>query len=167
MTKGSSRSDEPHRTDRQGADPRSPVIDLADSGRRAALFQRVRNDHSVEIAEDYVELISDLIESLGEARPVDLASLLGVTRPTVTATIQRLQKDGFVDSRPYRSIFLTDKGRELAEWSRARHRVVLDFLHAIGVPPDIAEADAEGLEHHLSDETLEALQRVIARLAGN
>lgn len=146
-------------------DANAPVIDLADSGRRAALFQRVRDDHSVEIAEDYVELISDLIEIHGEARLVDLASHLGVSRPTVNATIQRLQKDGFVDSKPYRAIFLTGKGRELADRSRARHRIVLDFLHAIGVPPDMAEADAEGLEHHVSDETLRALERATARLS--
>ena len=144
---------------------RTPVIDLADSGRRAALFQRVRDDHSVEIAEDYVELISDLIEHHGEARLVDLAALLGVTPPTVNATVQRLQKDGYVDSRPYRAIFLTRRGRELAEWSRARHRVVLDFLHALGIAPETAEADAEGLEHHLSDETVAALKRLTASLA--
>ena len=73
-------------------DANAPVIDLRDADRRAALFQRVRDDHSVEIAEDYVELISDLIEINCEARLVDLASQLGVSRPTVNATIQRLQK---------------------------------------------------------------------------
>ena len=143
-------------------DANAPVIDLRDADRRAALFQRVRNDHSVEIAEDYVELISDLIEINCEARLVDLASQLGVSRPTVNATIQRLQKEGYVDSKPYRSIFLTDKGRELADWSRARHKVVLEFLHAIGVPPETAEADAEGMEHHVSDATLRAFEKVTA-----
>jgi DtxR family manganese transport transcriptional regulator len=137
-----------------------PVIDLRDSERRAALFQRIRLDHSAEIAEDYVELISDLIEIHGEARLVDLASHLGVSKPTVNATVQRLRKDGFVDSKPYRAIFLTDKGRELAAWSRARHKIVLEFLHAIGVPPDVAEADAEGMEHHVSDDTLRIFEQV-------
>ncbi len=141
-----------------------PVVDIRDSNRRAALFERIRTDHSVEIAEDYIELISDLIEIHGEARLVDLASHLGVSKPTVNATIQRLQKDGFVSSKPYRSIFLTEKGRELADWSRARHKIVLDFLHAIGVPPDIAEADAEGIEHHVSAVTLEALEWATSRL---
>ena len=96
-------------------DINAPVIDLRDADRRAALFQRIREDHRVEIAEDYVELISDLIETNGEARLVDLASHLGVSQPTVNAAIQRLQKEGFVDSKPYRSIFLTEKGRDLAE----------------------------------------------------
>jgi len=138
-------------------DGKEPVVDINDSHRRAALFERIRADHSLEITEDYIELISDLIEIHGEARAVDLASQLGVSKPTVNATIQRLQKDGFVSSKPYRSIFLTAKGRELAEWSRARHKIVLDFLHAIGVPPDIAEADAEGIEHHVSEVTLKSL----------
>ena len=138
---------------------KEPVVDIEDSNRRAALFDRIRADHSLEITEDYIELISDLIEIHGEARVVDLASQLGVSKPTVNATIQRLQKDGFVSSKPYRSIFLTEKGRELAEWSRARHKIVLDFLHAVGVPPNIAEADAEGIEHHVSEVTLTALEK--------
>ncbi|MEP5769143.1 manganese-binding transcriptional regulator MntR [Nisaea sp.] len=141
-----------------------PVIDLQDSSKRAALFERIRRDHSVEIAEDYVELIADLIETNGEARLVDLADLLGVSRPTVNNTIQRLQKEGYVESKPYRSIFLTDKGRTVAEHARQRHHMVLDFLHTIGVPADIAEADAEGLEHHLSEQTLDCLALATAAL---
>lgn len=136
-----------------------PVIDLGDSNKRAALFERIRRDHSVEIAEDYVELIADLIETNGEARLVDLADLLGVSRPTVNNTIQRLQKEGLVESKPYRAIFLTDKGRAVADHARQRHHLVLEFLHLIGVPADIAEADAEGLEHHLSAQTLDCLGR--------
>jgi DtxR family manganese transport transcriptional regulator len=142
----------------------TPVIDLADSDRRAALFERIRRDHSLEIAEDYVELISDLIETNGEARLVDLASQLGVSRPTVNSTIARLQREGYVESKPYRSIFLTDKGREIAEWSRERHRIVLDFLLALGVGPGIAEADAEGMEHHVSAETLTLMAGAANRL---
>ena len=142
----------------------APVIDLRDSGKRAALFERMRRDHSVEIAEDYVELIVDLIETTGEARLVDLADLLGVSRPTVNNTIRRLQKDGYVESKPYRSIFLTDKGRAVAEHARQRHHMALDFLQAIGVPADIAEADAEGLEHHLSAQTLDCLTRATEAL---
>ena len=88
-------------------DGKEPVVDINDSHRRAALFERIRADHSLEITEDYIELISDLIEIHGEARAVDLASQLGVSKPTVNATIQRLQKDGFVSSKPYLSIFHT------------------------------------------------------------
>ena len=91
---------------------------------------------------------------------MDLASLLGVSRPTVNAMIGRLRKDGLVEFKPHRSIFLTDEGRAVAERAtRERHRIVLEFLQIIGVPHDIAEADAEGLEHHVSDVTLEALSK--------
>ena len=77
-------------------------------------FQRTRDDHSRENAEDYVELIESLIAETGEARAVDLAERLGVSHVTVSKTIQRLQREGFVTTQPYRSIFLTDKGREVA-----------------------------------------------------
>lgn len=147
------------RSTKLAEDRDTPVIDLGDSSKRAALFERIRRDHSVEIAEDYVELIADLIETNGEARLVDLAELLGVSRPTVNNTIQRLQKEGLVESKPYRAIFLTDKGRAVAEHARQRHYLVLEFLHLIGVPGDIAEADAEGLEHHLSAQTLDCLAK--------
>ncbi|UUX48431.1 manganese-binding transcriptional regulator MntR [Nisaea acidiphila] len=147
------------RSSKKTEDKDMPVIDLGDSNKRAALFERIRRDHSVEIAEDYVELIADLIETNGEARLVDLADHLGVSRPTVNNTIQRLQKEGLVESKPYRAIFLTDKGRAVAEHARQRHHLVLEFLHLIGVPANIAEADAEGLEHHLSEQTLECLGR--------
>jgi DtxR family manganese transport transcriptional regulator len=125
---------------------------------RADQFRRVREAHQTEVAEDYVELIADLIEHTGEARVVDLAERLGVTNATVNNTIQRLQRDGFVTSRPYRSIFLTAKGKELAEMASERHQIVRDFLIHLGVAPSIADADAEGIEHHVSDATLEAFR---------
>ena len=83
--------------------------------RRSEQFKRVRDAHQTELAEDYVELIADLIEEKGEARLVDLSERLGVTKATVNNTIQRLQRDGFVTSQPYRAIFLTDKGRKLPQ----------------------------------------------------
>jgi len=125
--------------------------DIANS---AARFDRIRRAHQSEVAEDYVEMISDLIAETGEARTVDLAARFGVTSPTVNAIIRRLQREDLVETRPYRSIFLTEAGRALAEASRERHRIVRDFLVTIGVPLAIAEEDAEGVEHHVSEETL-------------
>lgn len=129
----------------------------------AARFERIRRAHQSEVAEDYVEMIAELIAETGEARAVDLASRFGVTAPTVTATIQRLVREGLVETQPYRSIFLTEAGRTLASNCANRHAIVRDFLIAIGVDAEIAEADAEGLEHHVSPETLEAFKTVIAR----
>ena len=128
-----------------------PSPQITDS---AAKFDRIRRAHQSEVAEDYVEMISDLIAETGEARTVDLAARFGVTSPTVNAIIRRLQREDLVETRPYRSIFLTEAGKALAEASRERHRIVRDFLVTIGVPDAIAEEDAEGVEHHVSEETL-------------
>lgn len=138
-----------------------------DNTRRASLqaegFRRVRDAHQTEVAEDYVELIAGLIEETGEARVVDLALRLGVSSATVNNTIQRLQRDGLVTSKPYRSIFLTDEGQEMATASRERHVLVRDFLISLGVSPETAEADAEGVEHHVSAETLQAFRKHVAK----
>jgi DtxR family manganese transport transcriptional regulator len=133
---------------------------VADS---AAKFDRIRRAHQSEVAEDYVEMISELIATTGEARTVDLAARFGVTSPTVNAIIQRLQREDLVETRPYRSIFLTDKGKALAEASQARHQIVRDFLVTIGVPASIAEEDAEGVEHHVSEETLRVFADITSR----
>jgi DtxR family transcriptional regulator, manganese transport regulator len=133
--------------------------------RQAKRHQRVRDAHQMELAEDYVELIADLIEQSGEARVVDLAGRLGVTNATVNNTIQRLQRDGLVVSRPYRSIFLTEQGQKLAKASRERHCVVREFLIALGVDAETADADAEGIEHHVSDATLEAFRSYLLRIS--
>ncbi|MGB0498414.1 MAG: manganese-binding transcriptional regulator MntR [Rubricella sp.] len=121
---------------------------------QAETFSRLREAHAREVAEDYVEMIADLIDAEGEARAVSLAERFGVTAATVNNTIKRLERDGYVTSRPYRAIFLTDDGRALAEACRERHRIVTRFLIALGVSPDTAEVDAEGMEHHVSEETL-------------
>jgi len=136
------------------------MSELKGPERRAAAFRRMREAHRTEMAEDYVELISDMILANGEARLADLAIHIGVTSATAAKVVQRLQRDGLVESRPYRSIFLTEEGRAVAEMSRRRHRIVEDFLRAIGVDELTAEADAEGMEHHVSNETLAALQRL-------
>ena len=128
----------------------------------AAKFDRIRRAHQSEVAEDYVEMISDLIEETGEARTVDLAVRFGVTSPTVNAIVRRLQRENLVETRPYRSIFLTEAGKALAESSRARHQIVRDFLVTIGVPETIAEEDAEGVEHHVSKETLAVFAQITA-----
>jgi DtxR family transcriptional regulator, manganese transport regulator len=121
--------------------------------------ERRRKDHSQELAQDYVEMIADLIAKTGEARVVDLARGLGVTHVTAGQTLRRLQRRGLVATQPYRSIFLTAAGRNLAKESRDRHDVVVKFLLALGVPQAVAESDAEGIEHHVSPETLEAFVR--------
>jgi DtxR family manganese transport transcriptional regulator len=136
----------------------------ADAETRARARDQARNllqtrrEHATEIAEDYVEAIADLVAETGEARVVDLAKRLGVTHVTVNRTIARLQKGGFVVSQPYRAIFLTDKGRNLAATCKTRHEIVVAFLRSLGIPERVAEMDAEGIEHHVSPDTLAAFK---------
>jgi len=120
---------------------------------------RTRQEHAQELAQDYVEIIADLIAKTGEARVSDLARRLSVTHVTVGRSIRRLQRGGLVTAQPYRAIFLTDAGRALAEASRRRHAIVLEFLKSLGVPDAVAQSDAEGIEHHVSKETLAAFCR--------
>ncbi len=134
---------------------------LADPAHQARWFSRVREAHQTETAEDYVELIADLIEAQGEARVVDLAARFGVSHATVNKIVLRLNREGLVSNRKYRSLFLTEDGLALARRCKQRHDIVLNFLKAIGVPGDIAEMDAEGVEHHVSEETLIVFQRFI------
>ncbi len=133
---------------------------LGDPTRQAAGFDRMRQARQMEVAEDYVELIADLIAEEGEARAVDLAERFGVSNATVNKTLARLQREDLVQTRPYRSIFLTDAGTEMAKASRRRHQIVLGFLHAIGVPAEVAAFDAEGIEHHVSEETLAVFEKI-------
>ena len=126
---------------------------------------RIRRQHADELAQDYVELIAGLIATQGEARQTDIARTIGVTHVTAGRTLRRLERRGLVTMQPYRSIFLTPAGRKVARESRDRHDLVVQFLVAIGVPTPVAESDAEGLEHHVSRETLSAFAQHLARPA--
>ena len=122
-------------------------------------FKKVRDEHRTENTEDYLEIIADLLNTKGEARIVDIASKLDIAQATANKTIQRLQNQGFVKKEPYRSIFLTLKGQEVASVSKKRHIIVLTFLKNLGLDARTAEADAEGIEHHVSDKTLKKMEQ--------
>src|ERR1017187_777855 len=112
------------------------------SAQQAENLRRSRCDRAVETAQDYVEAIADLSVSLGEARVVDLARHLGGTHGTVNRTLARLQQAGYVNTQPYRAIFLTDTGRKLAEECKQRHQTVAAVLRKLGVSDKTAELDA-------------------------
>ena len=142
------------------------AVRLREVKRQARSFESVRRAHQREVTEDYVELIADLLDAVGEARVVDLAARLGVTAATVNSTLQRLVRENLVKKQRYRSIFLTEAGRALAEQARERHRVVRDFLLALGIQRETAESEAEGIEHHIGAHTLAALKAFVDRRAG-
>jgi len=129
----------------------------------AEAFQKSREDRRTELMEDYVELIADLIEHSGEARQIEIAQRLGVTQPTVAKMLKRLVEENLITQRPYRGIFLTEAGRRLASATRRRHEIVEAFLCRLGIDPDTARNDAEGIEHHVSEKTLKAFERFLKR----
>ena len=140
---------------------RNAVLELPAELTQARRFGKTRSAKSSALFEDYVELISGLLATAGEARPTDIARRLGVSHATAVKTVSRLKRAGLATARPYRGIFLTEKGRALAERVRLRHRVVVDLLRAVGVPTESAEADAEGIEHYVSEATLQAFSRFL------
>ena len=122
-------------------------------------FNKVRNAHKTENTEDYLELIAELLNSKGEARIVEIALNLGIAQATANKTIKRLQKQGYVQREPYRSIFLTLKGQKIASRSKKRHNTVYTFLMNLGIDNKTASADAEGIEHHVSEKTLKKMEK--------
>jgi DtxR family manganese transport transcriptional regulator len=126
----------------------------------AESFRHARQARSTILLEDYIELIADLIQDRNEARQIDIAARLGVAQPTVARMLVRLADEGLVTRRPYRGVFLTEKGKRLARASRERHRIVQAFLLSIGVSAETARLDAEGIEHHVSAETLEIFRKL-------
>lgn len=124
---------------------------------RSAPFEKVRRDHATETAEDYVEAVSDILHRHGICRVKNLAEHMGVSHVTVTRIVSRLVQAGLVETAPYRPIRLTAEGERLAAESRQRHRIVLAFLLALGVPQDEARRDTEGIEHHVGPATLKRM----------
>ncbi len=133
---------------------------------QARHHRRTRRAKESAVVEDYVELVADLYEQQGEVRAVDIVRRLGVTHATVTKMIGRLKEMGLVTAEPYRAVFLTEEGWRLARECRRRHRLVVDFLRALGVPEEVARTDAEGIEHYCSRETLEAFDRLLRERRG-
>jgi DtxR family manganese transport transcriptional regulator len=135
---------------------------LPDASAHSEGFRQTREALRSALVEDYLELIADLIEDGNEARQVDIAARLGVAQPTVAKMLARLVADGLVTRKPYRGVFLTETGRRVASEARARHQTVVAFLRSLGVSAETARIDAEGIEHHVSGETLEAFRRAMA-----
>lgn len=123
----------------------------------------VRRNHATELAEDYVEAIADLIQRQGRCRLVEVAKHFAVSHVTANRAVARLKRLGLVASEPYGPITLTAEGARLAARSKHRHAIVLSFLVSLGVSPTNAVLDAEGIEHHVSDETLRCMETFVKR----
>ena len=130
--------------------------------KQAEGFSIAREKQAVALMEDYVELIAELIDELGEARVADIAERMGVAQPTATKAIARLKREGLATSRPYRGVFLTAEGAQMAKFVYERQRTLVGVLMKIGVSKEAAEIDAEGIEHFVSDETLAAFKKFLS-----
>ncbi len=122
-------------------------------------FITTKNRKSIELFEDYVEAINEILIKKGSVKNVDLCKYFGVSNATVCKNIQRLIKEDLVESEKYKNIFLTKNGKILAEKSNTRHEILYKFLTRLGVPDKIAEVDSEGMEHHISKETLYMMKK--------
>jgi Mn-dependent DtxR family transcriptional regulator len=117
--------------------------------------------------EDYLERIYELIQEKGYARVVDIAESLGVQQPSVTKMIQKLDEQRFVCYERYRGLVLTPAGEKLARSVRRRHETIAKFLQLLGVPAQTIDKDAEGIEHHLSKETVDRISQLAQKLAAH
>jgi len=111
--------------------------------------------------EDYLEVIYELMNERGYARSVDISEYLGVKSPSVTSMLQKLHGMGLVVYERYRGITLTERGKRLARSVEQRHLAITRFLRILGVSESIANSDAEGIEHHVHEATIERITKFV------
>jgi DtxR family manganese transport transcriptional regulator len=122
-------------------------------------YSKIRSQNKNEILEDYVEAIQEISEIKGDVKNADLAIHFSVSQATVNKNLKRLISYNLAKSEPYRSIFLTNEGKKLASISKQKHQIVYNFLIKLGVSKKIAQFDSEGIEHHVSEETLKLMKK--------
>ncbi len=131
-----------------------------------AAHQSERTNFSTRM-EDYLEIISELVELNGYATTLDISRYMQVSAPSVTKMLQRLDENGFLEYEKYHGINLTQKGNQVADTIRQKHRILLEFFEILGVGFETANQDAEGIEHHLNQKTIKQLRKFITFLKSN
>jgi Mn-dependent DtxR family transcriptional regulator len=114
--------------------------------------------------EDYLEQILDLINTKGYARVADIAQGLRISQASVTNMVQRLDAEGLLKYEKYRGLVLTTAGETLARNIMRRHQLLSDFLRMIGIDEEVIYHDVEGMEHHISPQTLRAIETLLSEL---
>ena len=115
--------------------------------------------------EDYLERISELIKTKGYARVVDIAAELKISQASVTTMVQRLDTEGLVKYEKYRGMVLTRAGEQVAARIAHRHELLTQFLGLLRLEREVIDHDVEGMEHHVSAETFEVLEKLNRYLA--
>ena len=114
--------------------------------------------------EDYLEQILDLINTKGYARVADIAQGLKISQASVTNMVQRLDAEGLLKYEKYRGLVLTTAGETLARNIMRRHQLLSDFLRILGINEEVIYHDVEGMEHHISPQTLRAIEALLMQL---
>lgn len=118
--------------------------------------------HLQESGEMYLESIY-VLSARGSVRSIDIAEYMGFSKPSVSRAIGLLRGGGYVNMDKDGYLTLTEEGREIAEKMYARHRLLTDMLMSLGVSEEVASEDACKIEHHISDESFEAIKRYISK----
>jgi Mn-dependent DtxR family transcriptional regulator len=111
--------------------------------------------------EDYLERIYMLIDEKGYARVSDIAEGLEVHPSSVTKMIQKLDKDNYLIYEKYRGLIMTTKGKKMGKRLADRHQLLEIFLNTIGVQEDNIYKDVEGIEHHLSWDSITCIESLV------
>lgn len=111
--------------------------------------------------EDYIEQIYILMDQKGYARVSDIAENLQVHPSSVTKMVQKLDKDEYLKYEKYRGLILTDKGEKVGKRLVYRHKLLEDFLRIIGVEEENIYQDVEGIEHHMSWNSIERIGNLV------
>ena len=139
-------------------------------GKNSKRLESIKAAHELEKTrsssrmEDYLEIISELVELKGYATTLDISRYMNVSAPSVTKMLQRLDEGGFLEYEKYHGINLTEKGTQIAEGIRQNHGILLEFFEILGIGYDTANQDTEGIEHHLNPKTIKQLRKFITFL---
>lgn len=151
----------------------SKIKQIKTHGKKSSRLESIKNAHSQKNLkfttrmEDYLEVISELVELKGYATSADISNYMNVSPPSVTKMLRRLDMDGFIDYTKYRGLRLNPKGKNIANEIRQKHSDLLEFLELIGVGHSTANNDVEGMEHHLNKKTMKLLRKFTTFLKSN
>jgi Mn-dependent DtxR family transcriptional regulator len=134
---------------------------------RDAHIGKKEKEYRTDRMEDYLEVIYELVQQKGYATTIDISQYLNVSSPSVTKMVKRLDETGYLKYEKYRGICLTQQGIDVAMSIHQRHSLLAEFLKMIGVDKDIANKDAEGIEHHLHPQTLKKLEEFVKTIKKN
>ena len=133
-------------------------------------LESIKNAHSQKNLkfttrmEDYLEVISELVDLKGYATPTDISNYMNVRPPSVTKMLRRLGEEEYIEYTKYHGLKLNPKGKNLANEIRQKHSDLLEFFEIIGVDSSVANKDVEGMEHYLHPKTMKQLRKFITLL---